>query len=473
MKKYFFDNIEKYGEKTALLQENGKVYTYQDIAIGMQKFSSMLTARSLVFVLCTNSVGCIMGYLAFLRNRVVPVMLDADIDEGLLYTLLEIYKPQYIYQPDESGDCYKGAYSRIYAENGYSLFCNKVDLQYPLYEELALLLTTSGSTGSPKFVRQSYENIQVNAESICEYLEINDTERAITSLPMNYTYGLSIIHTHLLKGASIVVTKLPVIRKEFWTLVSEKKVTSLAGVPYTYEVLEKMRFMDMQIPELKTLTQAGGKLPVNLHMKFAQYAERTKKKFVVMYGQAEATARMSWLPYEKSIEKCGSIGIPIPGGQFSILGIDGEEIMKAEEEGELVYRGKNVTLGYAESADDLIKPNEFNNILYTGDIAKKDVDDYYYITGRKKRFLKLYGSRVSLDEIDQLVKKEYPQADCASVGSDRKMIIYTTSKDKLAEMRKFVVDTTHINAAAVETRYISEIPRNSSGKILYNQLQEE
>lgn len=475
MEKYFFDKLDEYGDRTALLQDDGSRYTYHDLIMTAQKFSSMVVPRSLAFVLCTNTTGAIMGYLGFLRNKVVPVMLDADIEDALLRQLLKTYRPKYIYQPVMKTvleDSYIDSYSCIYEENGYRLFLLSTEWQYPIYSELALLLTTSGSTGSPKFVRQSYENIQSNAEAICEYLMINASERAITNLPMHYTYGLSVIHSFLQSGASIVVTKHPVIRKEFWELVKKENVTSLAGVPYTYEVLKKIHFMDMELPHLKTLTQAGGKLPVDLHKEFAEYAKRTKKNFVVMYGQTEATARMSWLPPEKSLEKCGSIGIPIPGGSFSLIDLEGREITRPEQEGELVYHGKNVTLGYAQKADDLIKENEFLYTLNTGDIGKRDADGYYYITGRKKRFLKLHGSRVNLDEIDQLIKKQYPQMEIASAGSDEKMIIYITDEESLTEIKQFVVNTTHINAVAVEVRYTPEIPRGSNGKILYNQLKE-
>lgn len=472
----FFDKLEEFGTQKALLQDDGSSCTYHDIVMAADNLSQLLAPRSLVFVLCTNTIASITGYLSFLRCRAVPVLLAADIDDALLQTLLDIYQPGYLYCPQSremADDILCKLDSCIYVNNGYRLLSLKKEMQYPVYDELALLLTTSGSTGSPKFVRLSYENIESNAEAICEYLEIDKTERPVTTLPMYYTYGLSVIHSHLCKGAAIVVTDKPVIRKEFWELVEKERVTSLAGVPYTYEVLKKIHFLDMELPVLKTLTQAGGKLSAGLHKEFAAYAERTDKKFIVMYGQTEATARMSYLPSEKSLEKCGSIGIPIPGGRFSLEDSDGKEVMRPDLEGELIYHGKNVALGYAGKAEDLGKENEFHYVLHTGDMAKMDAEGYYYITGRKKRFLKLYGSRVNLDEIDQIVKNRYPQIECVTVGSDRKMFIYITSEEYLAEVRKFIIHTTHINAAAVETRFIPEIPKSPVGKILYNQLKGE
>ena len=242
-----------------------------------------------------------------------------------------------------------------------------------LYGELGLLLTTSGSTGSPKFVRQSYTNILDNARSIVTYLELDETERPITTLPMNYTYGLSIINSHLLVGASILVTDKTLMEKEFWSFFKESKATSFGGVPYTYEMLDKLRFYRMELPSLRTMTQAGGKILPELHEKFAKYAKEQGKRFVVMYGQCEATARMGYLPYEKAVEKKGSMGIVIPGGKFRLIDVNGKEITDPYITGELVYEGKNVTLGYAECKDDLGKGDERGGILETGDMAQFEI----------------------------------------------------------------------------------------------------
>ena len=253
-----------------------------------------------------------------------------------------------------------------------------------MYEELGLLLTTSGSTGSPKLVRQSYTNIQENAKSIAEYLKIDETERPITTLPMNYTYGLSIINSHILKGAAILVTQHTLMEREFWKFFRESEATSFGGVPYTYEILKKLRFFNMELPSLRYMTQAGGKLSPQLHKEFAEYAESHQKQFIVMYGQCEATARMAYLPAEKALEKYGSMGIAIPGGRLELIDVNGKFIEKPDEVGELVYYGPNVTLGYAQEAGDLKKADERNGRLETGDMAKRDNDGFYYIVGRKK-----------------------------------------------------------------------------------------
>jgi len=333
------------------------------------------------------------------------------------------------------------------------------------------MLPTSGSTGSPKLVKLTKQNVHSNAESIAEYLNITKDERPITTLPMHYSFGLSIINSHLLKGATILLTNKSIAQKEFWTFTREQKATSLSGVPYTYEILKRLRFFRMDLPDIKTLTQAGGKLSTNLVKEYVDYARKSKRKFIVMYGQTEATARMSYLPFDKAAEKFKSVGIAIPGGKFSLKDVKGKEIKESEIDGELIYSGKNVSLGYAECLSDLSIGDENNGVLHTGDIARKDSDGFYYITGRLKRFIKIYGNRVNLDHSEQIIKTITP--NCACVGKDDKMIVYITDGSLRSVIRDLLSKKTGLNNQAFEVRAISEIPKNSSGKVQYAKLNNE
>ena len=263
------------------------------------------------------------------------------------------------------------------------------------------------------------------------------------------------------------MTKKTMMEKDIWSQFKDYNATSFGGVPYIYEMLDKLRFYRMNLPSLRTMTQAGGKLSPELHRKFAEFAQKNGKRFIVMYGQTEATARMAYLPDEKSLEKCGSMGIAIPGGRFKLIDIDGKEITEPEVIGELIYEGANVTLGYAECGDDLIKGDERHGVLFTGDMAKRDEDGYYYIVGRKKRFLKMFGSRVNSTEVESILSK--PVYETACVGEDDHMRIYTTSHD-ITELHNYISQTTGINRIAFEVIHIDEIPRNESGKVLYSEL---
>ncbi len=468
----FFDEMNKFGENIMLTDGKGETFTYTEAVQYAQRLKQHIKKKSVILCLCKNTVGSIAGYLSFLHLRAVPLLLDEKIDVSFLKQLAETYQPEYLYVPVDRSRELSDA-TIVCEEYGYCLLKTAYIPEQPLYEELALLLTTSGSTGSPKLVRQSYCNLESNAQSIVEYLEIDASQRAITVLPMNYTYGLSVINSHVKAGATIVLTQESIVSLEFWNLMRKEKVTSFVGVPFIYETLKKMRFFQMELPDLQYMTQAGGKLSYELQKEFTEYAAINGKKFIVMYGQTEATARMSYLPFESASQKCGSMGIAIPGGRFSLIDIDGKEITTANEVGELVYEGENVTLGYAFNRADLAKQDERNGRLVTGDMAKRDEDGYYYIVGRKKRFLKLMGNRINLDEVEQILKKKFPQTDIAASGQDEHLVVFTTGKEVLPAMAEYLQEKTHLNSHTSEIRYINKIPRNESGKILYKKLETE
>ena len=462
-------NFKDYYDRCALTDEFGMELSYQELEKEAELLAKAVGGRCLIFSLCSNTIGSVVGYVSFLKHRIVPVMLNAHLDEELLYSLINTYRPKYLWVPAEKQKIILNSVV-CYERFGYVLVKTHFDKEYSLFSELGLLLTTSGSTGSPKFVRQSYKNIEANTRQIAEYLELNQEERPITTLPMNYTYGLSIINSHLLVGARILLTDKTMMERGFWDFMKEQKATSFGGVPYTYEMLDKLRFFRMDLPDLKTMTQAGGKLIPELHKKFAEYAEEKGKRFVVMYGQCEATARMGYLPAEKAVEKCGSMGIAIPGGTFHLIDVNGETIKEPYVTGELVYEGENVTLGYAECGEDLIKGDERNGLLQTGDMAQFDEDGYYYIVGRRKRFLKIYGNRVNLDEVDRMIKGKFEHVECASTGVDDHMYLFLTDEACAAQVKEFVVAKTGLNPAAFKVIVIDCIPKNDSGKTLYREL---
>lgn len=462
-------DLQKYKVNNAVIDEFGVKLTYAELDMEAHNIAEAVGERCLVFSLCRNEIGSIAGYVGFVNNGIVPVLLNNHLDGALLLTLVEKYQPSYLWVPKDQIEQFEGAVP-VYGSYNYVLLKTNYSKKYPLFHDLGLLLTTSGSTGSPKFVRQSYSNIVNNAQSIVQYLELDETERPITTLPMNYTYGLSIINSHLLAGATLLVTDKGLMQKEFWSFFKDQEATSFGGVPYTYEMLDKLRFFRMKLPSLRYSTQAGGKLTPELHKKFAENALATGTKFIVMYGQCEATARMGYLPPERSIEKYGSMGIAIPGGKFHLIDVNGNEVKDPHTTGELVYEGPNVTLGYAECGEDLIKGDERNGILETGDMAQFDEDGYYYIVGRKKRFLKIYGNRVNLDEIDRLIKAKFDNLDCASAGVDDHMYLFVTESSIADEVRDFVVCKTKLNPSAFKTIVIDEIPKNDAGKTLYKEL---
>lgn len=461
-------DLELFESNAAIVDEHGSVFDYNRLKEESDRLAAVVGSRCLVFSLCVNRIGSIMGYVAFVNHRIVPLLLNSHLEDSLLRSLIDVYHPTFLWVPEDQLERFSDM-EEVYHACGFALLRTGCDCVYPLYENLGLLLTTSGSTGSPKLVRQSYANILDNARSIVEYLKLDATERPITTLPMNYTYGLSIINSHLLVGATILTTEKDLTQREFWDFFRQAGATSFGGVPYTYELLDRLRFYRMKLPSLRTLTQAGGKILPHLHERFAEYARDTGRKFVVMYGACEATARMGYLPSEMAVEKKGSMGVAIPGGRFRLVDDEGREIVTPDTVGELIYEGKNVTLGYAECGEDLCKGDERHGVLETGDMARFDADGYYYICGRKKRFLKIYGNRVNLDEMERLIRERFDM-DAACAGVDDHMTIFLTDGALVKAVHDYAYETTGLNPAAFQVVCIEEIPKNDSGKTLYREL---
>lgn len=457
---FFWNGLEERANAIALTTDS-KDLTYAQLDKAAKAITSEIPARSFVFLVCMNCIASVAGYVGFLQKRIVPVLLNSAIDKSLFEELRDHYQPQYIWCPDDfvSDGGIKGY-------EGYKLVSTGANAP-EMDDELAIMLTTSGSTGSPKFVRVTYNNIKANTASIVEYLGIVPEDRAITTLPMSYTYGLSIIQSHLMAGAEIILTEQTVFDRGFWDFFRTREATTFGGVPYTYQMLERLRFLRMNLPSLRYITQAGGRLGEEMHHKFASGMREQGKFLVVMYGATEATARMSYVPSDQSVEKAGSIGIAIPGGRFELIDFDGSVITETNKVGELVYYGDNVTLGYAECRDDLAKGDERGGRLETGDMAKCDEDGYYYVVGRKKRFLKIFGNRVNLVEIEDLLSKAGYETAC--VGEDDHMRIYTTSED-VDGIVSFINEKTGLNRVAFTAIHIDVIPHNDAGKVLYSEL---
>jgi acyl-coenzyme A synthetase/AMP-(fatty) acid ligase len=321
-------------------------------------------------------------------------------------------------------------------------------------------------------VRISGENIVSNAQAISDYLGLTSCERPITTLPPSYTYGLSILHSHLLHGCEIALTNRTMFDRKFWDFLRDSKVTSMGGVPYHYEMMRKLKFAGMDLPELRTLTQAGGRLDPSLVSEYASLCAGRNMRFFVMYGQAEATARMSFLAPEKALFKPDSIGQAIPGGRLWLEDEMGNILQDETQFGQLVYQGKNICMGYAENLLDLSRGNEFGCNLKTGDLARRDADGDYYIVGRLKRFLKFFGHRVNLQDIEDDLQKIGFSVACS--GKDDQLDVYlcnaTNEHAKLIKME--IIGMLKLPPSSIRILTVSDLPRNEAGKIQYSVLQQ-
>lgn len=456
----FLDLDKKDSTKVAVIDDSGEQLTYGDLCVFSQEFKKHLPERSLIFLLSENRNGSLLGYLAALNNGIVPLILSARTEESLYATLFGLYQPEYLWVPEEMVE--KLGYEKVFAAYGYALL-KTGNAPVAMHPDLALLLPTSGSTGSPKLVRHSLHNIEANADNVRRLFEMDGTEKAMAILPMHYTMGLSVIASHLLAGATLLLSGRSLLDKGFWSTL--KEATSFTGVPYSYELLMKLRFTRMDLPNLRIITQGGGKLTEEMFRTLAQYAHDKGKKFIATYGQSECTARMAYLPAELAMEKTCSIGIAEPGGQLSIVDEQGNETFEGEAVGEMVYRGENVTMGYANGKEDLLKGDENHGVMHTGDLARRDADGCYFIVGRLKRFLKIFGLRIGLDEVENLIKSEYG-IDCFCKGNDEKLEVLVTRKDIMDVLPAFIEEKTHLFHKNIEIRLVDAILRNEAGKVI-------
>lgn len=454
----FAEHLERFGGQVALLVSNGSSLTYTELAQQCDALNTKLGAgKKLIFVFCGNNIETVVGYVSALRGGHTVLMLDKSADLSAVSALIEIYEPNFLWKPDSDDKYYELETLNQYAHSS-------------LNPDLALLLSTSGTTGSPKLVKLTLDNIYNNAASISEYLQITADERPITTLPLYYSYGLSVINSHLAKGAGILLTDHALTQREFWQFFKEQQATSLSGVPYTYEMLKLLRFSSMQLPSLRTMTQAGGKLDANLVKEFAEITQKKNIRFFVMYGQTEATARIAYLPYQKILQKPGSVGIAIPGGHVWLEDDDNNTITTPGTTGELIYSGSNVMMGYAETKDDFSLSDIMGGILRTGDLAHCDEDGFIFITGRKKRFLKMFGNRVNLVDIEQFIFDHGHLIAC--VGEDDHLFVVCKNVDELTTVfiKKLITKRYTFHHSAVTTVSINEFPMSGAGKIMYREL---
>lgn len=459
----FLDLDKKPKDKAAAIDDSGSMLTYGEMCDFSARFARALPERTLIFILAENRIGSLLGYTSALSLGIVPLVISAKTEQSLYENLRNLYSPAYLWVPEEMVE-HLGYANTGFAAWGYVLV--KTDLTPPeLHKDLALLLPTSGSTGSPKLVRHSYRNIEANAFNVLRLFGLTENERPMAALPMHYTMGLSVIASHLLAGATLILSGRSLLDKGFWQLMREQRVTSFTGVPYSYELLSKLRFFRMDLPDLHTITQGGGKMTGELFKACADYAEQKGKRFIATYGQTECTARMAYLPAELAATKTCSIGIAEPGGQLTIIDKDGVETFEGEAEGEMVYRGENVTMGYATCAEDLLKGDENHGVMHTGDLARRDADGCYFIIGRMKRFLKIFGLRIGLDEVELLVKSSF-DTDCYCGGTDEMLIISVTNAAVADKVADLVEEKTHLFHKNITVRTVNAILRNEAGKVI-------
>ncbi|WP_420587432.1 AMP-binding protein [Ruegeria sp.] len=452
----FWTELESFGAKTALVHGAERI-TYQDLARRADNWAtetkrSVGMERPLVLLEASNQPMAIVAYLGALRQN-WPVILTEPGRAAFLAGVRQAFEPNLIVR------------------------CNGRDLEkevactrpVEMSPELRILLSTSGTTGSAKLVRLSEKNISSNTGAIVSYLSLTAEDTGISSLPWFYSYGMSVLNTQLAVGGTFVLADHPTTATEFWELARQWRVSVLPLVPLQVELLEKSGFSRDQLPSLRMVLQVRGKVPKNVARAFKTVSDREGWDFVPMYGQTEASPRISYVPVDASLDDIDTIGQAIPGGELTIVDEDRNTISQAGIPGELVYRGPNVMMGYATTRDDLRNAHQLS-ALNTGDIAELTASGLFRIVGRKSRFIKPNGLRLNLDEIEAYLRRNQVTGYCS--GTDDLLAVFVVGIPIMGSLETDLKEKFKLGTNQVKVSYLDQVPTLPSGKVDYRSLRE-
>lgn len=448
----FVTALRSHGDALLAVDDTDATLTHAQAADAAAKWRARTGAdKQLAILLCENTTPILEAYFGLVGAGHAVMLLGADTTTAALADIETRFRPNWIVAPKDGDiDIREGS-----------------DDASPIHPDLSIMLSTSGSTGTPKFARFTEAALHANAASIVEYLGITADERAMAHLPLQYSFGISIVNSHALAGGALLLTQRSLMDANFWARMENENATSLSGVPFHLEMLLRLRFERRKLPALRTLTQAGGKLKADLVHKFADIAESRSWRFFVMYGQTEAGPRVTYLPPQEARPRAGSIGLPIPGVALSLLDEDRQPISAADTEGELLVKSPSIMMGYAVSREDLAKGDETHGELVTGDLARRDVDGYYWITGRKSRFIKLQGNRISLDTIEGRLHELGHAVVC--VGQDDELYVVVEREADCEKVAELIVSEFTFPTRSVAT-VATGVPRSTAKKINYAAL---
>lgn len=389
----------------------------------------------------SRTIPTVIDYLALLTVGAVVLLVDPNISRSTLNAWTVAYRPVLIRGTDSLDSTWRTTSSNTDGR---------------VEPREALLLATSGSTGSPKFARLTLANIQENAKQIVEVLRIQAGDRAFGYLPLFYSFGLSILNSHLRAGAMVVLTERAPTERAFWEQVAATEATSLSGVPYSFQMFERMGFTGRALPHLQELTQAGGWMAPDRVLRFHHLMAGRGGRLWVMYGQTEATARISALDPSDLPERAGSVGRTLPRARVWVEDPDVEGV------GELVVEGPQVMLGYAESAEDLSGRDDLGGVLRTGDLGRVEADGMISIVGRLKRIAKVYGLRVSLDDIERRLAGT---GRVVAVQDGDGIVVHVEDAPDALRDARAIERAVGLPPRSVRVNVVASIPTTPAGKV--------
>lgn len=420
----------------------------------------------LVLLVAPWRLSSILRYLAALTVHRPVALLDPATSPEHLDDLVQRFAPAAVWGSGDLTDPHHTVPSGY--EPTATAWIRRCDGP-PTHPDLAVLLTTSGSTGTARLVRLSRNAIIANAEAIRQALRLTGAELAPTTMPFFHGYGLSVLNSHLRAGAAVLITDANLMSDTFWGLVDQHGATSFAAVAHLYELLYQLHWNPAHHTSLRTLTQSGGRLRAEIKATLATDIGTNGGGLYVMYGQTEATARLAVLPPEQVFLRPESVGLAVPGSRLTI---DGRTAASDGATGEVVFHGPSVMMGYADTAEDLARPDEHHGVLHTGDLGAFDADGYLYLHGRVNRIAKVQGVRVNLDHVESLAGRAHA-GPVAAVAGDDLVTMWCQgpmTDEQAAAVARYVAEQLHLNRRGFRARAIDRLPTLSNNKIDYRFL---
>lgn len=460
----FLRDISRISNRIAIADAEGIQFTYGELDDLSLEYKKWIIPRSLIIILCDYSIDTVAFYYCQMNNHVVPILVDRKLEEGLLTNIIENYKPEFIWCSQEDKNKLQGISMQKIFQKGEHVLMRLPYEKVEIHPDLALLLTTSGSTGSLKMVRISYEHLRIESREFGNALGFKIDDCGISTMPMYFCYGLSILHMHWMVGAKIYVTEYSMLNMKFWELFKKAKITNFAGVPYTYDILKQIGFLEQHYEHMRFMLYGGGRFPDEQQREFGKKLQEKNIKLYVGYGQTESMSGITALSYKKILEKIGSVGETISGMDVSVFKPDDKGM------GELVFKGKCVCMGYAIDRADLIRGDDNAGCLYTGDIGYVDADGDIFIKGRKSRFVKILGVRISLDELETALSSQLGISKLVCMGIDNEITVYHLADCEEKAILDFCSKKISIPKRMVKCRLVKEFPYTGSGKIKYADL---
>ena len=498
---------DRFPDKKAVWH-NEEWSTYREVNTAAEKIASHLVHHGIergdrVAVLYENSFDYIAAYFGILKSGAVVVGLNTETNaEALIYLLNNSeakaiisnkkytkhllpalikcpYLKEVIINQDnlnkynEIGHCHTVTLEDVYAGKEEKMVMRSIDI------DLAEIVYTSGSTGKPKGVMLTHLNLVSNMKSICNYLRLTEDDRIMVILPFYYIYGKSLLLTHFLMGASVVIDNRFVFPNKVLETMEKTKVTGFAGVPSTFMILlNRSNLKEMPLKSLRYVSQAGGAMAPAVQKEVVKAFDPAK--VFIMYGATEAAPRLSWLDPELLFRKWGSIGIPVDNVDLLIVDSEGNELPRGEE-GEITARGSNIMKGYWKDPEETAMVLK-HGMYFTGDLGKQDDEGFFYVVGRSKDIIKVKGFRVGAKEIEEAILEINEVHETAVIGVDDPVLgeavmaliipkdIGWSDSEKIMQYLKKKLPALKI-PKYIEFRDF--FPKNESGKILKTKLKEE